>query len=58
VAGQIAKQAAIPAKDMMHLKSQLDTRYPKTNRNPKAGNKMAKVLKSATNRFPTKAMNV
>jgi hypothetical protein len=41
----------------MPLKSQLDTRYPTTNKNPKEGNKTAKVLKLATNRFLTKAMN-
>jgi hypothetical protein len=54
VAGQIAKYEAIPAKDKIHLKSQLVTRYPTTNRNPKEGNKTVKVLRPATNRFPTK----
>jgi hypothetical protein len=47
----------IPAKDTIHHKSQVVTRYPTTNRNPKARDKMAKVLRPATNRCPTKAMN-
>jgi hypothetical protein len=45
--GQIAKYAAIPAKAMMHLKSQLDTRCPTTNRNPIEGNKTANELRPA-----------
>jgi hypothetical protein len=55
--GHIAKYAMIPAKDTIHLKSQLVTRYPTTNRNPRAGNNTAKVLRPATIRFSTKVMN-
>ncbi len=40
------------AKATMHLKSQLDTRYPTANRNPSKGTKMAKELRPATNGFP------
>jgi hypothetical protein len=54
--GQIAK-SAIPAKAMMNLKAQLDTRCPTANRNPTEGNKMAKDLRPAANRFPPMAMN-
>jgi hypothetical protein len=57
LAGLIAKQKVIPVKDTKHLMSQLVTRYPTTNTNPKAGDKMAKVFRLATNRFPTKVMN-
>ena len=42
----------MPAKAMMHLKSQLDTRCPTANRNPIEGNMMAKKLRTAANRFP------
>jgi hypothetical protein len=56
-AGTKLLNTVIPAKDTKHLKSQLVTRYPISNRNPNAGNKRATVLRPTTNSFPTMVIN-